>query len=311
MAILLCSRSESDKAWAEAFAEIAAFDLRVWPDIGDPGEIDYAIAAHPEEGVLAQCPNLKAIHSLWAGVEHLTGDASLPTHVPIIRMIDPGLTQGMVEYVFGHVMRYHLLTHVFQAQQARGEWAPVDPPLATDRTIGMLGLGALGGEIARRLSEFGFNMLGWSRSPKDLADVICLHGEDGLKDMLSQSSILINLLPNTPATTKLLNAETLALLPEGACIVNAGRGQLIDDDALLAALDSGRIGGASLDVFWEEPLPKDHPFWRHERVLVTPHIASVTRISTGAETVVRNLTHLMKGGSINEIEGLMDPGAGY
>ena len=311
MAVLLCSRSESADEWAKAFAVLDAFDLRVWPDTGDLSEIDYAIVAHPNEGVLAQCPNLKAIHSLWAGVEHLTGDPTLPAHVPVIRMIDPGLTQGMVEYVFGHVMHYHLLTHLFQAQQAKGDWAPVDPPLAADRTIGMLGLGVLGGEIAQRLSAFGFNMLGWSRSRKDLAGVTCLHGDEGLMDLLAKSSILINLLPNTPATTRLLNAQTLAQLPEGACIVNAGRGQLIDDDALLAALDSGQIGGASLDVFWEEPLPGDHPFWTHDKVLVTPHIASVTRISTGAETVVKNLTHLIGGGSIAEIDGVMDPGVGY
>ncbi|RED46180.1 2-hydroxyacid dehydrogenase [Aestuariispira insulae] len=311
MAVLLCSRSESAQEWAKAFAALNAFELRVWPNAGDLSEIDYAIAAHPEEGVLAQCSNLKAIHSLWAGIEHLTNDPSLPKNVPIIRMIDPGLTQGMVEYVFGHVMRYHLLTHIFQAGQARHDWAPMDPPLAQERTIGMLGLGVLGGTIAGKLSDFGFNMLGWSRSPKEIKGVDCLHGENGLIELLSRSSILINLLPNTPATTKLLNAENLAQLPTGACIVNAGRGQLIDDDALLAALDTGQIGGASLDVFWEEPLPKDHPYWSHDKVLVTPHIASVTRISTGAATVVKNLRHLMAGGAIDVIDGVMDPGAGY
>lgn len=311
MAVLLCSQSESVTRWAEAFAREGSLDLRVWPDAGDLSEIEYAVVAHPNEGVLAKLPNLKAIHSLWAGVEHITNDPTWPSQVPLIRMIDPGLTQGMVEYVFGHVMRYHLLTHQFQAAQKQTDWIQAEAPLAQDRTIGMLGLGVLGGTIAEKLADFGFNMMGWARSPKDLKGVTCLHGEEGLDQLLSESSILINLLPNTPATTKLLNADSLARMPQGACIINAGRGQLIDDNALLAALNSGQIGGASLDVFWEEPLPKDHPYWSHEKVLVTPHIASVTRINTGVATVVENLQHLMKGGPVNDINGLMNPDAGY
>lgn len=311
MAVLLCSTSESSQAWAEALAEVPDIDLRVYPEVGDVAEIDYAIVAHPPLGVLPSLPNLKAVQSLWAGIEHITRDKGLNPDIPILRMIDPGLTQGMTEYVTMHAQRYHMLAHEFALSQAGGQWTPRTPPLAGERKVGILGLGVLGCDAAHRLSGLGFQVHGWSRRPKSLEGVTCHHGEDGLFAMLEQVEILIGLLPRTPETENLLDCTTLGALPKGACIINAGRGELIVDEDLLAALDSGHIAGATLDVFREEPLPADHAYWSHPRVTITPHIASVTRISTALPVVAQNLAHLIKGGHAKDLPGLVDRKAGY
>lgn len=163
------------------------------------------------------------------------------------------------------------------------------PPLATERSVAILGLGALGQACATTLCSLGFNVLGWSRRPKAIAGVSCHHGEDGLKDVLKQAEILVLLLPNTAATDNTLNKETLKALPKGACIINPGRGTLIDDDALLAALESGQIAHATLDVFRMEPLPSTHPYWAHPNVTVTPHIAAETRAGTAAGVIAENI----------------------
>lgn len=311
MAVLLCSTSESLDDWAAALRNIPGIDLRIWPDAGDLAEIDIAIVAHPPLGALPSLPNLKAVQSLWAGVEHITRDKDLDPSVPILRMIDPGLTGGMTEYVTMHAQRYHLLAHEFALSQQKGEWRPRTPPLAQERKVGIMGLGVLGSDAAARLVSLGFQVHGWSRRPKELNGVTCHHGEDGLFDMLEQSEILISILPRTPATEGLLDSTTLGALPDGACIINAGRGELIVDEDLIAALDSGRIGGATLDVFHEEPLPAGHPYWTHPRVTLTPHIASVTRISTALPAIEANITRLMKGEDAKDPPGLVDRKAGY
>lgn len=311
MAVLLCSTSESVDDWAEALRSLSGIDLRVWPDAGDLTEIDYAIVAHPPLGVLPSLPNLKAVQSLWAGIEHITCDKDLDPTVPILRMIDPGLTGGMTEYVTMHAQRYHMQAHEFDLQQQQGNWQPRTPPLARERRVGVLGLGVLGSDAAKRMADLGFQVHGWSRRPKTLDGVTCHHGDDGLFDLLEQVEILICLLPRTPETENLIDSTTLNAMPEGACIINAGRGELIVDEDLIAALDSGHIAGATLDVFREEPLPADHPYWTHPRVTVTPHIASVTRISTALPVVEQNLKRLMSGEKAEDLPGLVDRKAGY
>jgi glyoxylate/hydroxypyruvate reductase A len=254
----------------------------------EPSEVDYIVYA-PNSGLTDFTPytRLKAVLNLWAGVEDVVGNATLK--VPLARMVDDGLTEGMVEWVTGHVLRHHLGmdTHLFGQD---GIWrAGSAPPLARDRTVAILGLGVLGTACAEMLAQLNFRTLGWSRSPKDVAGVTCHHGAQGLRDALSEAQIAVLLLPNTPATENTLNAETLALMPEGAVVLNPGRGALIDDDALLAALDAGQIAHATLDTFRTEPLPADHPYWSHPRVTVTPHIASATRTDSASRTIVENI----------------------
>lgn len=252
-----------------------------------PEQVDYVIYA-PHGGLLDFIPftRLKAVLSLWAGVENMSGNDTL--RVPLARMVDGGLTQGMTEWVVGHVLRYHLGMDAHIKGQD-GVWTPDAPPLAPERQVCILGLGALGEACARALAGLGFRVTGWSRTPKDFTGITCLHGHDGLQKALSQAEIVVLLLPDTPATENILNAETMALLPKGARIINPGRGPLIDDDALLAALDTGQVGHATLDVFRVEPLPTDHPYWAHPNVTVTPHIASETRPATAAQVICENI----------------------
>ncbi len=272
-----------------------------------PDTVDFILYAPggdtpPDFTAFTRC---KAVLSLWAGVERIVGNPTLTQ--PLCRMVDPGLTQGMVEYVTGHVLRSHLGIDALLASQ-NGRWNPVVPPLASERPVAILGLGALGTACAQALAGLGFPVLGWSRRAKEIAGVACLHGTDGLYAALRQAQILVTLLPATPQTENTLNAETLSLLPRGATLINPGRGSLIDDDALLAALASGRVGHATLDVFRTEPLPHDHPFWAHPRITVTPHVAADTRPSSAARVLAENIRRGLAGEPFLHV---VDRGAGY
>ncbi|MBA3910823.1 MAG: glyoxylate/hydroxypyruvate reductase A [Rhodobacter sp.] len=248
-----------------------------------PETVDYIVYA-PSSPLQDFTPynRTKAVLSLWAGVERIVGNATLTQ--PLCRMVDPGLTEGMVEWVVGHTLRHHLGMdrHIVNPGHV---WDPTCPPLARERPVTVLGMGALGAACASALRALNFPVTGWSRTEKPG----CLHGEAGLTEALQGAQIVVLLLPKTPETENLLNAERLALMPEGAVILNPGRGALIDDAALLAALDAGQIGQATLDVFRVEPLPAEHPYWIHPRVTVTPHIAADTRASTAARVIAENI----------------------
>jgi glyoxylate/hydroxypyruvate reductase A len=226
---------------------------------------------------------------------------------PLCRMVEPGLVEGMVEWVTGHTLRHHLDID-FDLSHQDGTWTRHIPPLARNRTVGILGLGELGAACASALAALNFRVLGWSRGEKAIDGVICHSGSAGLRQVLEQSQILILLLPLTPLTRNVLDAEALAHMPRGAVILNPGRGPLIDDDALLAALDSGRIGRATLDVFRVEPLPPDHPYWAHPHVTVTPHIASETRADTAARVIAENVR---RGEAGEPFVHLVNRSAGY
>ncbi|MEM8786673.1 MAG: glyoxylate/hydroxypyruvate reductase A [Pseudomonadota bacterium] len=235
----------------------------------------------------------KAVLSLWAGVEKVVDNPTLTQ--PLCRLVDPGLTQAMAEWVCAHVLRHHLDTDRFVTGQD-GVWRDdFVPPLAGERRVGILGMGVLGQAAARALAGLGFRISGWSRTAKTRPGFDIAHGTDGLRRILEHSEILVLLLPATPETHHLLNARTLAQTRRGAVIVNPGRGTLIDDAALLAALDGGHVAHATLDVFAREPLPVDHPFWAHPRVTVTPHIAAATRPETAAQAIAENIARAQTG----------------
>lgn len=256
-------------------------------DAADPAEIDYVVYA-PASPLQDFGPftRAKAVLSLWAGVERVVGNPTLTQ--PLCRMVDPWLAEGMVEWVVGHVLRHHLGMDRHIVNPGR-VWDPACPPLARDRRVAMLGLGALGLAAARALQALNFPVTGWARTPRDLPGLPTFHGDAGLQRALAEAQIVVTLLPKTPGTENILNARTLGFLPRGAVILNPGRGALIDDAALLAALDSGQIGHATLDVFRTEPLPQDHPFWAHPRVTVTPHIAADTRPESAARVLAENI----------------------
>ncbi|OSP56305.1 glyoxylate/hydroxypyruvate reductase A [Pseudoruegeria sp. SK021] len=279
-------------------------DLQRQPD--DAAAVQYVVYS-PDGGMTDFTPysGAKAVLGLWAGVEKIVGIPTLTQ--PLARMVDPGLTEGMVEWVTGHVLRHHLGMDR-QITNQDGVWQPLFPPLARNRSITVLGLGALGAACAQALRALNFPVTGWSRTPKDIPGIDCLHGTEGLDTALSRAEILVLLLPLTPATDQLINAPALARMPKGAVVINPGRGPLIDDTALLAALDTGQISHATLDVFRVEPLPQEHPFWAHPQVTVTPHIASATRPETAVTVIAENIR---RGESGEPLLHLVDRTQGY
>jgi glyoxylate/hydroxypyruvate reductase A len=309
--ILFGGKAEERAEWAPHLAraiDATGLPLRLEMDPAgiDPAEVDYLLynpkAPRPD---FAAMTRLKAVMSMWAGVESIVGDTAIT--VPLCRLVDPGLTEGMVDYVVANVARYHmdLDAHILRPP---GEWNPVPAPLARHRRVTMLGLGALGAACARALAGLNFDVAGWSRSPRDIPGIACHSGEDGLREALSRAEILVLLLPLTPATENLIDAAALARLPHGAALINPGRGPLIDDEALLAALDAGQLRHATLDVFRTEPLPPDHPYWRHPKVTVTPHIAAETRVETAAEALVAEIARGERG---EPYAALVDRTLGY
>lgn len=277
----------------------------------DPAKVDYIITA-PDGEIDDYTPftRTKAVLSLWAGVERIVTNTTLTQ--PLCRMVDTGLREGMREWVAGHVLRHHLGMDVHITGQD-GVWRNgTVPPLARDRIVTVLGLGELGRSCAITLAGLGFKVRGWRRAPRADTELDALitsyHGADGMAEALSGADMLVLLLPLTAQTENLINAERMALLAPGAVILNPGRGPLIDDDALLAALDAGHLEHATLDVFRTEPLPPAHPFWAHPKITVTPHIASETRPETAAEVIAENIRRGEAGAPLLH---LVDRTAGY
>ena len=258
-----------------------------------PSEVDYIIYA-PSSYLQDFSPytKLKAVLNLWAGVEGVTNNKTLK--VPLARMVDSGLTDGMVEWVTGHTLRHHLgIDKHIHGQD--GIWRSYVPPLAKDRVITILGLGTLGTACGIALKRLGFNVRGWSRREKRVDGILCFYGDEQIDSSLMDADIVVLLLPDTPLTQNILNQHTLNLLKRGAFVLNPGRGPLIDDDALLAALDSGQIEHATLDVFRIEPLPKNHQYWSNNKVTVTPHKASETRPITASQVIAMNIKRAENG----------------
>lgn len=271
-----------------------------------PSEVDYIIYA-PTSSLQDFSPynKLKAVLNLWAGVEGVTNNKTL--NVPLARMVDSGLTDGMVEWVTGHTLRHHLgIDKHIHGQD--GIWRSYVPPLAKDRIITILGLGTLGTACGIALERLGFNVRGWSRREKRVDGILCFYGDDQIDSSLLDADIVVLLLPDTPLTQNILNQHTLNLLKRGAFVLNPGRGPLIDDDALLAALETGQIEHATLDVFRIEPLPKNHQYWSNNKVTVIPHKASETRPKTASQVIAMNIERAENG---QELLYLVDRENGY
>lgn len=296
MALLFKSDIDRGDAWQRYLRALAPdLDLREWPEIGDPADIEYALVWQPRKGELRTYPNLKVIFSIGAGIDHLSSDPELPKDVPVVRMVEPGLTAGMVEYVVMSVLYHHRFMLDYAERRRRRNWGEIEQVPAAERRVGILGLGVLGSAVAEKLIGFGFPVAGWSRRPKDLPGVEVFHGADGFHPFLNRTDALICLLPITKETENLLDATVFDALPRGAVFISVGRGRVVVEEDLLAALESGQLGGATLDVFREEPLPPDSPFWDHPRVFMTPHIASMTVAKTACEAVIENIRRFEAG----------------
>lgn len=269
--------------------------------------IELAIVANPDPVEVAQLSSLTWIHSLWAGVERLVTELG-PAAPPIVRLVDPELARVMAEAVLAWTYYLQRDMPAYRQQQALSEWKPRPYRHPSTLQIGLLGLGELGKECARKLLEAGFTVQGWSASPKSLPGVEALTGEDGLTKLLSTSDITICLLPLTPATRHLLNRQRLSVMPQGASIINFARGAIIDHAALVDHLNAGHIDHAVLDVFEQEPLPQASPLWSHPRITVLPHISAPTTHESAASIVATNVALWRKTGLLPKT---IQPSRGY
>ncbi len=287
--------------------EAPDLDFRIFPEIGAAEEIAYLAAWTIPSGLFGQIPNLRAIFSVGAGVDQLDL-ASLPPGLPLVRMIEPALVCDIAGYVAMAALMLQRRMPEYLTLGRSGTWRALIAPPVSETPVGLLGLGMLGQAAAASLTALGFPMLGWSRSPRKIAGIDCHAGPDGLAALLGQSRILICLLPLTGETRGILNAALFAQLPRGAGLVNLGRGGHLIEADLLAALESGQISAAVLDVFETEPLPAGHPFWNHPRIVITPHIGAVTGTETGIAALLANIRRFERG---ERLEGEVDRGRGY
>jgi glyoxylate/hydroxypyruvate reductase len=307
-AVVFYSEFDDPSAWGRALTkELPDVDFRVAPEIGDPKDVRYVLAWKPPTGFFSAFPNLALVVNLGAGVDSLVDRNDLP-EVPISRLSDAGMVQLMTSYVLFAVIRHARDIGAFEQAQRRGEWHYIHPrPLSSFR-VGVLGLGILGGAAAEALARVGFDVRGWSRTPKAIAGVRCVSGSEALDGFLAASDILVILLPLTPETRGLMDKRRLGLLPHGARLVNVARGALLDEAALVDALRSGAIAEATLDAFAVEPLPPRHPLWGMDNVLITPHLASITVPEDAARDVAESIRRVRSGG---EPLHRIDPRRGY
>lgn len=296
MTLLFVSKALDGEEWrAELERLVPGIDFRVWPEVGRPEDVAMIAAWKAPRGEFARYPNLGLIVSLGHGVDHLFGDPDLPADVPIARLVDDSMKRQMPAWVLAGVLRHHGRFAAYERLQREARWAPTVPRDPTETHVGILGLGALGTEVARHLVALGFAVSGWSRTPKEVDGVESFAGDDALERFLGRCDVIVSLLPHTPATEDILNAKTFGWMKRGAYLVNAGRGALVVEDDLLAALDTGRLSGAFLDVTRTEPLPADSPLWRRPEVVITPHVAAETFARSCAPQLAENYRRLIDG----------------
>lgn len=308
-AIAYISRDTDGVHWKKVLeAGLGPVDFRPLDSLGNKEDIEVALAWKPPAGLIASFPNVKLIVSLGMGVDHLLADDRLPAGVPIVRIMDDGLVGQMSEYAIYWALRHHRDIDKYAASQRARQWKPEDFVDTIDRRIGVMGLGSIGQDTAGKFAALGFPTAGWSRTAKNLPGIETFHGATGLQRFLARTDILIDVLPLTRDTHGLLDAKAFAALPKGAYFINMARGGHVVDDALLAALESGQISGAALDVFNVEPLPQDHPYWTHPKVHVTPHIAGATNPRTASPGVIENIKRMRAGQALIHT---VDPKTGY
>lgn len=299
----------SSEKWGRLFKEaMPEAEVRNWPEWGNRDEIDYAVAWKPPFGLLKSCTNLKAVFSLGAGVDQLITDPDFPRHLPLVRMIDSGLEEGMAEFVTLAVLSIHRDLPAYRLSQNSREWEPLEQRLTRDSRVGILGLGKLGTGVATALSPFGFKLSGWSRSPKVVDGIECYTGEEELPAFLSNVDYLVVLLPLTDETRGLLDGIRLAMLPKGAAVVNVARGPILQIEEALPLLQNGHLSHLWLDVHHVEPLPQDHWSWAHDKVTITPHVAAATLPETACGIIVSGIREFEQG---REPANIVDLSKGY
>lgn len=309
MILALKSGRLAAEDWIEAFAaKMPELEVRVWPDCGDRAEVDVLFTTRIPKGEAATFPNLKFVALIAAGADRFLADPDIPADLPIVRAHNPEQALTMKAWVVYQVIRHHREMRQYEADQKAHRWdrRPVVQPRFV--RVGVMGLGQLGGAAARSLADLGYVVAGWSRGGRGIEGVEDFIGPDGLKPFLQRTDILIGILPFTPETDSLLDADAFAALPKGAFVINCGRGELVVEADLLAALESGHLSGAALDVFREEPLPEDHVFWDHPKITLTPHNCSTSTAWGAVDIVIENIRRYQNG---EPLSATIDRAAGY
>lgn len=304
--ILLCTKVWQPEPWVEGLSKSPYVNkVHVWPTEEDLSHVQALFVWKPmDEGVVESLPNLKWVSSLGAGVDHLVNDQQIPSDIPITRIVDPHLTRDMTHYCVMGVMMYQRSMDKHKENQETSTW---DRLPYSNLKVGVLGLGELGGHCASTLATLGFEVSGFSRTPKEIEGVKCYAG-DQMSEFLKPIDVLINLLPVTPQTESILDKNLFERLSDGTYLINVARGNHLVEDDLIEALDSGKLSGALLDVFRQEPLPSEHPFWKHPKIKITPHVASVTSPESALNLLQKNIARLIKG---EELLHDIDRSAGY
>jgi len=300
--ILFASQTEDAGVWLPRLKHALPQDRFI---TSPEPNTDVALVATPPAGTFQPLKRLKLVQSLWMGVERLLADTAFPKGVPLARLVDPGMVAAMSETVLAHVLDWHRHHYYYRIEQEARRWHRLNQHLASDRTVGLLGLGELGSDVARKLGALGFNLVGWSRRPKTLPGVTCLTDLDAV---LERSDVVVCLLPLTPQTRHILSARTLRRIKLGGAVINVARGGHLVAEDLIAALDSGHLAHAYLDVFEHEPLSHDHPLWTHPAITITPHAAALTEPRTAIPKIVENVERLRRG---EPPLNLVDLDAGY
>jgi glyoxylate/hydroxypyruvate reductase A len=308
MALLYKADPVRGQHWQALFAEHAPqIEWRAWPDIGNAEEVDYLAAWQAPDNLKQVLPNLKVLFALSAGVDQL--DLSrLPPDLPVVRLLDPGITRGMCEYASWAVLSLHRDMLRYRQQQAARCWQAHLLQPAVSRRVGVMGLGTQAQQILATLAPLGFALSGWARSAHQLPGVDCYAGEHQLPTFLGQCDILLCVLPLTEQTQGILDRQLFAQLPRGAALINMGRGGHLVEEDLLEALGSGQLSGAVLDVLQEEPAPADHPFWDHPQIVLTPHIAAMTQPASAFGVLLENIRRYERG---EQMVGEVDRRKGY
>lgn len=289
MSVLIVSPGKDPEKWVEALKnQHPGMNIYVYPEEHDPQEVEFALCWNHPRGLFKNYPNLKVIASMGAGVDHIVNDPGLPDDVKITRVVDEMLTNDMSDFVLSQVMNHVRGLHGYTKAQKDKKWETFQYKRPKDTKVGIMGLGVLGNDAANKLTKNGFDVYAWTRTQKECNNITCFHGKEQLEEFLKNSEILVCLLPLTEDTENILNADLFDMLPEGAYVINVARGQHLVEHDLMEMIDKGHLSGASLDVFREEPLPEEHPFWEHPRINITPHIASLTNPESVIPQIVDN-----------------------
>lgn len=310
MSIVIYTKNEKQsQKWFDLLkTNLPKETIEIYPNVSNYKLVTFLVCWKPEEGLLDKFPNLKGIQSLGAGVDHILQHHSVPTSVQLSKVVDRNLTHDMWEHSMSIILSDMKNIQIHSKNQILKNWKPKRYKRIKDVSIGILGLGTIGSYVASRFADTGFKVRGWSRSKKDIPNVVAYSGNDGLKQLLGSSDYVVNIMPLTSETKGIIDSMFLSAMKNGSYLINIGRGAHVVDEDLLSSIDSGHLRGAALDVFHIEPLPEESLFWNHPSILITPHIASLTHVDSVYPQVVENYKKIKLG---LPLANLVDLAKGY